>query len=354
MIKISVIITFYNNSRYIENCLKNIKLIKDDKIEIIVIDDGSKESEFKIIENEILSLKNPKVRLVRNDNNMGAGYTKNKAVNLAKGEYVIFLDCDDYVDSCYYSKILNVILETGSDIVCTDIVTVINGVVYNESLIDSSIIREKAKLIYKNVYEISCRKLLGNKFSTSACNKAIKKELLVKYPFNENKCDDLTAIIPAICEVGKIVYVKGIKYYYCQTSNSITRQKSGKSKIQNLLDSIDSLFKTYDILKNENVIESSIEVYYANNVVPFIYFSILNNDFISCIKSLKYLLTKINLENYADYLIIKNPYLYRLLYLDYYSICLLEKLKKQKFPILVFNLFVGRVKYKLKYIFRRV
>lgn len=352
--KISVIITFYNNSKYIENCIKNINNIKDDRIEILIIDDGSDDSEFSIIRKSISSIKNKKIILERNPVNMGAGYTKNRAISIASGEYIIFLDCDDYVDQNYYEKILDVILKTNADIVCTDIVTDIDGEVFDESLLDTSIIKEKVKHLYKNVYEISSMKLLGNKFSASACNKAIKKEFFIKYPFNENKCDDLTAIIPSICMAKAILYVDGIHYYYCQTHNSITRQKNKKNKKQNLIDSIDSLFKTFDILKSEDVIESNIEVFYANNVIPFIYFSVLNSDFKNCIISLKQINNVINENNYANYLIIKNPYLFRLIYLDTYSIDLLNKIKINSFTKMIMALFFDRLKYRLEKLFRRI
>lgn len=349
MIKLSIIITFYNNSRYIENCIKNIKNISEKEIEILIMDDGSNKDEFEAINTEIQTIKNKNIVIERNNNNMGAGYAKNKAVKMAKGEYIIFLDCDDYIDKNYYSKILSAIYKTNADIICTDIATDLgDNNIYYESIINNSIIRETDKLVDEGLYEISSRKLLGNKYSASACNKAIKKCLLVKSPFNENKCDDLTAIIPIICNAQKIIYVDKINYYYCQTNNSITRQKTGKKKKQSLLDSIDSLFKTYDILSNENVLESKIEVFYVNNTIPFIHFSIFNNNFFSCLYCLKYLKKKVNYKNYAKYLIVKNPYLYRLSYLNLYSIELLEKIANKSFITLALIIFYGRINYKIK------
>lgn len=352
--KISVVITFYNNSKYINNCINNIHNIEDDRIEIIIMDDGSDESEFSIIKKSLSSIKNKKIILDRNSTNMGAGYTKNRAVSIASGEYIIFLDCDDYVDNDYYIKILDAILKTNADIICTDIVTDVDGEIVDESLLETNIIREKVKCLYKGVYEISGMKLLGNKYSASACNKAIKKSFLVKFPFYDNKCDDLTAVIPSICTAETILYVEGVHYYYCQTHNSITRQKCKKNKTRGLIDSIDSLFRSFDILKFEDVIESNIEVFYANNVIPFIYFSILNNDFRNCVISLKYLKKKINKYNYANYLVVKNPYLCRLLYLDIYSINLLKKIQKNSFIEIVIVLFCDRIRYRVKRLFRRI
>ena len=354
MIKLTVVITFYNNAQYIENCIKNIKAINEDKIEILVMDDGSNESNFSIIKNGINSLKRENVKLVKNSKNMGAGYTKNKAVENSKGEYIIFLDCDDYVDKDYYKKILKAIEFTNADIICTDIVSVIENKIYDESILNTSIIRGKSKNIYKSFSEISPMIVLGNKYSASACNKAIRKEYLKKYLFNENKCDDLTAIIPILCKSKKIIYIDDIKYYYCQTPNSITRQTTGKDKRKNLMDCIDSIFKTYKILDDNEIIESNIEVFYANNVIPFIYFSVFNNNFISCAITLKYMLKQINSKNFANYLTISNPYLYRLNYLDFYSIELIKEIKSKNFLKLILKIFIGRINYKLKLFFRRI
>lgn len=353
MINLTIVITFYNNAQYIDNCIKNIKKIAND-IEIIIMDDGSEKNNYEKIEKKIQTLKNKNIKLIRNSKNMGAGYTKNKAVEISNGKYIIFLDCDDYVDNNYYSKIIETIDLTNADIICTDIVPVIGKKICNESILETSIIREQCKKISSNIFEVSPKVILGNKYSASACNKAIKKEYLLKYKFNENKCDDLTAIIPILCKAKKIMYISDIKYYYCQTQNSITRQNAGKSKRENLIDSIDSLLKTYNILEEDEIIESNIEIFYANNIIPFIYFSIFNNDFISCLLALKYLQKKINSKNFANYLTISNPYLYRLTYLDSYSIELIKEIKNKTFSFLILKIFIGRLNYKLKIFFRRV
>lgn len=354
MIKLSVITTFYNNSKYIKNCIKNIKSITNTNIEVIIIDDGSKKEEFDLLKKSIKSIHNKNLVLLQNGQNMGAGYSKNRAIDVAKGEYIIFLDCDDYVSDNYFENILKSIDETSADCIITDIYMKTENNTYKEPLVEFNINKEKIELISDNNYIIPCKKVLGNKYSASACNKAIKKELYKKYKFAENKCDDLTAVIPILCTAKKLVYIKGINYYYCQTNNSITRQTNSKNKIKSNMDSIDSLFKTFEILKEEDVIESKIETYYANNVIPFIHFSILNSDFTTCRKSLKYLISKINSKNFAGYLTIKNPYLYRLEYLSYYSQTLFKLIFQKRYYFLITKIFTDRIKYKLNTLIRRI
>ena len=353
MIKLSIIVTFYNNSKYIENCINTFNSIDSKNIEIIIIDDGSKKDEYKRLEKNINELSKKNLKLIRNEENKGAGYSKNRAISVAQGEYIIFLDCDDYVSEDYYISIFKAIEETKADVVVTDIYTKVDSDIYEESLLETSIIKDNIKPIKSNIYEVDKRVILGNKYSASSCNKAIKRDYFLKFKFYENKCDDLTAIIPILCNACTIIYVKNIAYYYCQTANSITRQTKNKKRQENIIDSIDSLFKTYEILKQEGIIESCIEIFYANNVIPFIFFSILNADYITCTKCLKYLINKVDKENFADYLIIRNPYLFRLTYLNYYYVNLYKMISKKRYINLVLKIFNDRIKYRINLLIRR-
>lgn len=94
---ISVIIPMYNSQLYIEECIKSVQQQTIKELEIIVIDDGSTDDSSIIVEN--LKKIDKRIELYYQDNS-GAGVARNKGINYAKGEYLSFLDSDDF----FYQK----------------------------------------------------------------------------------------------------------------------------------------------------------------------------------------------------------------------------------------------------------
>ncbi len=91
--KISVIVPLYNTECYIEECLKSV-LIQDIDFELIVIDDGSTDTSYDIVKK--ISRKDSRVILI-NQENQGVSKTRNKGLEVATGDYIAFLDCDDWI-----------------------------------------------------------------------------------------------------------------------------------------------------------------------------------------------------------------------------------------------------------------
>jgi len=89
---ISVIIPAYNAEPFISEAISSVLCQTEQRIEIIIINDGSVDNTLSIAKR----FKDPRIRLEENKYNMGASYSRNKGIKLAKGEYVAFLDADDY------------------------------------------------------------------------------------------------------------------------------------------------------------------------------------------------------------------------------------------------------------------
>ena len=92
-IKVSVIIPFYNRIELLENSINSVLQQTHKNIEIILIDDGTTESIKSI---EILLKENPTIRYIKNDVNKGASYSRNIGIKEATGDYIAFLDSDDW------------------------------------------------------------------------------------------------------------------------------------------------------------------------------------------------------------------------------------------------------------------
>lgn len=104
MIKISCIVTIYNMEKYIDRCMRSLLNQTLDEIEIILIDDSSTDSSWQII-SRYKKKNSKKVKTIRNEKNLGAGSTRNKALRWAEGEYIAFIDCDDWVENTYCEEL---------------------------------------------------------------------------------------------------------------------------------------------------------------------------------------------------------------------------------------------------------
>ncbi|MFA0332450.1 glycosyltransferase family 2 protein [Vibrio cyclitrophicus] len=109
---VSIIVPAYNVELFIESCLKSILNQDYEKLEVIVINDGSTDSSLAIIR-EISKL-DYRVRVLDSENS-GVSSARNKGMAISRGEYLIFVDGDDYLSTDYISYMLNVIKETNSD-----------------------------------------------------------------------------------------------------------------------------------------------------------------------------------------------------------------------------------------------
>lgn len=99
MIKCSILIAVYNQEELIKKCLDSIP--NRDDIEIIVVDDCSTDDTFNVVE------KYPNVKLIKNKSNCGIGATRNVLLDAAHGEYIFFLDSDDYLFPDEFEKVLD-------------------------------------------------------------------------------------------------------------------------------------------------------------------------------------------------------------------------------------------------------
>ena len=99
-IKVSILIPLYNQEELIKRCLDSIP--ERDDLEIIVVDDYSTDNSFNVVKENY-----PKVKLFKNNKNLGVGLTRNNLLQKAAGEYIFFLDSDDYLYTDNFSKALS-------------------------------------------------------------------------------------------------------------------------------------------------------------------------------------------------------------------------------------------------------
>lgn len=256
--KISIVIPCYNVEKYVEKCIKSIMNQTYSELEVIVIDDKSTDGTYDVL----LKLKkeyNDRFILLQNEKNGGLAYTRNFGVKKATGKYIGFIDSDDYVAPDYYKVLAEKILNDKSDLVVNDIQLVDESGNNIGNVVKSCILDEVSKV-----------SIIDNGLAASACNKLLRKDLLLKYPFLEGKInEDVASIIPIIVHSDKISYTDKAVYNYVQRHNSIQNSKFSEKRFD-MFDSIkvcldrisdDSNYETYrDIILLHQLLEIYIYI----------------------------------------------------------------------------------------------
>lgn len=109
---VSVIIPVYNLEKYVEKCVRSVMMQSYPALEILVIDDGSTDQSGKILDR--LAAEDTRI-LVIHQNNGGVAAARNRGIDMASGEYLTFIDGDDYISRNYIGRFIRYVNETGAD-----------------------------------------------------------------------------------------------------------------------------------------------------------------------------------------------------------------------------------------------
>ena len=164
--KISIIIPVYNTKKYLRKCLDSVINQTLKEIEIICINDASTDSSKQILEE--YSSKDKRIKIINNDHNLGQSLTRNKGLDVAKGEFIGFVDSDDYIEPQTYE--ISYINAKNDNV---DIVK-FNEIIFRDRL-DKGYLNENYSNITSNVYNIrECWRI----FSNVIWNKIIKRSII--------------------------------------------------------------------------------------------------------------------------------------------------------------------------------
>ena len=137
--KVSIIVPVYNAEKYLERCIKSLKIQSLDNIEIILVDDSSTDSSHKICNKA--AEEDSRIKVIHKENE-GAGMARNAALNIATGEYIGFVDSDDYVERDMFKTLCEKAEKYGSDLV-------MSGVMF----VDGNMFSEDGECIQKRYFE---------------------------------------------------------------------------------------------------------------------------------------------------------------------------------------------------------
>lgn len=226
--KFSIIVPVYNTEQYLPKCIESILNQENSDLELLLVVDGSPDASLSICE----AYKKTDYRVtVINKENGGSTSCRKAAANVAKGDYVICIDSDDYVDSDYLRYTTSIIEEYTPDIISFGLTTHDHGKNYTifDPVEEGIYQNEKCESIKKGfLYDCRMNGLNNGTLNYSLCRKAIKREIFVAA---QNKVDskiiigeDMLCTAFALESADSIFYSKKSFYHYIIHDESITRR----------------------------------------------------------------------------------------------------------------------------------
>lgn len=246
MAKVAIIVPVYNVEKYLRKCLDSLinQTLKD--IEIICINDGSTDKSLEILK----EYKNRDSRIILlNPKNSGQSVARNRGIEIAKGEYLGFVDPDDWIDLDYYEKLYNAASTNDTDIAVGGIIRV-TGIKKKKFLnFEKETLTDNTKLKFE-LCDVPEKSYIWNKiYKTQKL-----KEINLK--FEEGRIFEDCIFTPqALFFLGKMVTVPNTYYYYLRRNNSTVKQRSQKANA----DSIYAHKKASEFIKEHNIDISSFE-----------------------------------------------------------------------------------------------
>lgn len=231
MYKISVIVPIFNSEKYLHKCLNSIlnQTLKD--IEIILIDDGSTDNSLEIIQQYSNKHNNIKYKYKKNE---GQAIARNLGIEMATGEFITFVDSDDYIDENMLEKLYENAIQNKSDIVLCDYVEE-----YKNINIKKKTLFIKDEDIHKS-YIVSV---------AGPCSKIIKTQIFKQnnLKFLANNIYEDLAIIPTLALYAKTIsYCEEVLYHYVIRENSTMQQTKYTKKLESIFNVMEYLSKQFE------------------------------------------------------------------------------------------------------------
>lgn len=233
---VSVIVPIYNVEKYLERCVDSIVKQTYLNLEIILVDDGSTDSSGALCDK--LAKKDTRIKAIHKCNG-GLSDARNKAIDEADGEYLYFVDSDDYIPLDSIEYLLNKLKDSKSDIAIGGMLTT--------SKLDENVAKEETYTVTLNNKEAVRELFYGSYYTTSASAKLYKASLFdeIRYPYGKLN-EDLFTTYKLLNRAERVVCSDKTVYYYYHRPGSIMNSAFNERKLD-VMRALDQIERDIDL-----------------------------------------------------------------------------------------------------------
>lgn len=213
-ILISVIVPVYNVESYLPRCVESILAQTYGHLEVILVDDGAKDRSGAVC--DAFAARDPRVRVIHKENG-GLSSARNAGIEAARGEYLAFVDSDDWLEPDAYAHMLDRLLRYGVKLACA-----------GRYDVDGKTGEKTVGLCPRQEECIRAEEMVGRIFlwdgcDSSACDKLYHRSLLEAFRYPEGKvCEDVPTTYKIVLQSDRVVMCNKPVYNYFHRPDSIT------------------------------------------------------------------------------------------------------------------------------------
>ena len=238
---VSIIVPIYNVEKFIEKCAITLMEQDYENIEYIFVNDCTPDNSMQVLSDTLAKYPNRKddIKIINNAQNSGSSITRKNGLDIANGEYILFIDSDDWVELDMVSSMLKKAKETDADIICCDYFV-------NFKNKENYMINLNTNDAFQAIKDI-----LSLKSYASMWNKLVKIDVYnkIQFPTFSNREDYFMNIQMFYYCKNFVYFNRAFLHYRKDNDNSIVTQNSEKSKEE----LIKSYFATANFLKSVNI-----------------------------------------------------------------------------------------------------
>jgi glycosyltransferase involved in cell wall biosynthesis len=244
--KISVVVPVYNVEKYISRCIDSILTQTFKDFECVLVDDNSFDESLSICEE--YAKKDGRIRVIHNNQNQGLPQVRRTGFTVASGDYILYVDSDDWIESSMLEKMHDKALSSDYDIIWCNYYL---DKETSEIQIDRIKSTDKTQFI-KEVFT-------KRDFTAAWWNKLVKRDIVSRIVFpHANQSEDIPTIIQLIYYAENIGFIDDALYHYCFNPESLSQAADRKSK--RLEEIYANLIEAVDFLKTKMGERISIEL----------------------------------------------------------------------------------------------
>lgn len=258
--KVSIIVPVYNVEQYLDKCVESLITQTYRNIEILLVDDGSLDNSPQKC--ETWAKIDNRIRVIHKSNG-GLSDARNVGIDESCGEFIMFVDSDDFINIDMISDLYTLQCGTESDVACGGVYKYHNGQlfpIYNE-IIQSELV------LFTGIEQL--KNMLNSQTECSACGKLYKRSSIGNLRFIKGRYnEDVIFLFSFYAGCSKVVYTNKRYYYYRDTAGSITHILSDKTMhaLQNMLEMeqmvVDRILPVRDEMENYKC-RTCLELAYA-------------------------------------------------------------------------------------------
>lgn len=259
--KVSIIVPIYNCEKYLDEAIESLLNQSIRECEFILVNDGSTDKSLEIA-NKYKSL-DSRVKVI-DKINQGVSVARNSGVEVAEGQYIGFIDGDDWIDPNMYKTLYDVATKNSLDLVISDFEQELDG----KKIINKLDIRSNSIINKEDIINQILPQFLQHEKLNTVCNKLFKREIIqrfnIMFPKGVALGEDRFFNVNYFSHIKSLIYIEYCGYHYREVKGSATR---------NILE--------------KDYFNRALEVY--NEEIPSIYYRYFKEEYLNELKSIKFI-----------------------------------------------------------------